>query len=289
MATINDIVNLDNYKGNPSAGGADQPAYEINAKPLEQLGLYTNFYHKVLYDQTIQDRDTKIQQMAKLADIDANNLFGKDKDYLVKKLNNLTTVAAAYAKNPNITLDDQLKWQTALAGVQNDYNSGKARALSYQTQLNSLNTNQSGEPKDILLKELNDKFNNTDISTPISSGTGYKPVKVDLPNPVTVDGTTLLNGANQVVTANWKVFNPQANSALGSSTALGLKSLMDNPNQTESDLQETADGQAQLWSGMQEAFNNVLTAKKSDGRVEKDQTRHPKGGRQRPARSASGH
>lgn len=266
MATINEITNADSYRGDVAAGGGnDGGAYEIDTRPLMQLGMYTNMYNKTVYDQTIADRDTKLNQVAALSQIDLNNLFGKDKDLLTKKLNNLNTFASEYAKNPNLTIADQLKWQTALSGVQDDYNSGKQRALSYQSQLNSLNTNQSGDQKDILLKELNDKFNNTDISTPISTGTGYKPVSVDLPVPKTIDGNSLINMANGIVDSKWSVYNPTANAALATSTTLGLNSLSDGLNGTEKDLQATASGSAQQWAGMATSFNSVLGAKNTDG------------------------
>jgi hypothetical protein len=265
MATINDIVNADNYKGDISAGGGDAGAFQIDTKPLQTLGLYTNYYNNTVYNQTVKDRDTKLQEIAKVSAIDANNLFGKDKDFLVNKLNNLKQLAVGYAKNPNLTIDDQLKWQTALSDVNNDYQSGKGRALSYQSQLNDLNANKSGEQKAILLKELNDKFANTDIATPISTGTGYKPVEVNVPPPQTLTGNTLLNGANQVVDATWSVYNPLANAALASSTVMGINSLSKGLTGTEADLQATADGHAQMWAGMTDTFNSVLSSKNTDG------------------------
>ena len=265
MASINDIVNIDSRKGDIAAGGGDAGALNIETKPLETLGLYQNYYNNTVYNQTVKDRDTKLSEIAKVSAIDANNLFGKDKDFLVSKLNNLRDFATQYAKNPNLTIDDQLKWQTALSDVNNDYLSGKQRALSYQSQLNDLNTNHSGEEKDILLKELNDKFANTDITTPISTGTGYKPVAVNVPPPSTIEGNTLLNGANQVVDAKWKVYNPLANAAMASSTVLGINSLSDGLKGTEAALQSTSSGTAQMWSGMTDSFNSVLTGKNVDG------------------------
>lgn len=265
MATINDIVNLDSRRGDVAAGGGDAGAFQVDTRPLQTLGLYTNLYNKTLYEQTVQDRDTKLAQVAKLSDIDANNLFGKDKEYLVKKLNNLRDFATQYAKNPNLTIDDQLKWQTALSDVNNDYLSGKQRALSYQTQLNDLNTSHSGQEKEILLKELNDKFNNTDISTPISTGTGYKPVSVELPAPATLTFNTLKNGANEMVDVKSTVYNPMANAALASASVLGVSSLAKGLTGTEAELQQTANGEAQHWAGMTDAFNSVLTAKDANG------------------------
>ncbi|MEO7045142.1 MAG: hypothetical protein ABI091_07510 [Ferruginibacter sp.] len=265
MATINDIVNLDSRKGDIAAGGGDAGAFQIDTKPLQTLGLYTNYYNNTVYNQTVKDRDTKLQEIAKVSAIDANNLFGKDKDFLVNKLNNLKQLAVGYAKNPNLTIDDQLKWQTALSDVNNDYQSGKGRALSYQSQLNAINTDFSGTQKDIKLKELNDKFDTTDIATPISTGTGYKPVEVNVPPPVTLTGNTLLNGANQVVDATWSVYNPLANAALASSTVMGINSLSKGLTGTEADLQATADGHAQMWAGMTDTFNSVLGSKNTDG------------------------
>lgn len=265
MATINDIVNLDSEKGDIASGGGNAGALNINTQPLEQLGLYTNFYNQTLYRQTIQDRDAKLAQVAKISDIDANNLFGKDKEYLVKKLNNLRDFAVEYAKNPNLTIADQLKWQTALSDVNNDYLSGKQRALTYQTRLNDINTNYSGDQKDIKLKELNNDFQNTDIATQLSTGTGYKPVQVNLPNPATLTLNTLKNGANQVVDVKSTVYNPQANAALAQTSVLGLNSVADGLKGTEAELQQTADGEAQHWAGMTDTFNSVLTSKNVDG------------------------
>lgn len=265
MATINDIVNLDSRKGDVAAGGGDAGAFQIDTRPLETLGLYTNLYNQTLYRQTVQDKDEKIKELAKISDIDANNLVGKDKDYLVKKLNNLRQFAVEYAKNPNLTIDDQLKWQTALSDVKNDYDSGKQRALVYHTRLDSINTNDFGDPQKIKLKELNDEFQNTDITTQLSTGTGYKPVSVDLPAPATLTFNTLKNGANEVVDVKSTVYNPKANAAIASAGVLGVGSLFKGLTGTEADLQATANGEAQHWAGMVDAFNSVLTAKNSDG------------------------
>lgn len=265
MATINDIVNLDNYKGDVAAGGGDAGAFNIDTRPLQQLGLYTNFYNKTVYDQTIQDRDKKIKEISAIADIDLNNLYGKDKELITKNLANLTAFATEYAKNPNITVQDQLKWQTALGTVQNDYMSGKQRSLAYHAQLNDINTNHSGAEKDILTNELNEKFNSTDISTPISTGTGYKPVAVDVPPPQTIEGNNLLNMANSIVDAKWSVYNPSSNAALASSTVLGLNNLRTGLTGTSANLQDIANGAAQQWAGMTNAFNATITAKNVDG------------------------
>lgn len=265
MATINDIVNLDNYKGDVAAGGGDAGAFNIDTRPLQQLGLYTNFYNKTVYDQTIQDRDQKIKEISAVADIDLNNLQGKDKELITKNLANLTAFATEYAKNPNITVQDQLKWQTALGTVQNDYMSGKQRSLAYHAQLNDINSNHSGAEKDILTNELNEKFNSTDISTPISTGTGYKPVAVDVPPPQTIEGNNLLNMANSIVDAKWSVYNPSSNAALASSTVLGLNNLRTGLTGTSANLQDIANGAAQQWAGMTNAFNATITAKNVDG------------------------
>lgn len=265
MATINEIENIDSHRGDIAAGGGNAGAFNIDTQPLQQLGLYTNFYNQTLYHQTVRDRDAKLQEVAKVADIDANNLFGKDKEYLVKKLNNLQQFAVEYAKNPNLTISDQLKWQTALADVNNDYNSGKQRAMTYQARLNDINTNYSGDQKDIKLKELNNDFQNSDISTQLSTGTGYKPVQVNLPAPATITFNTLKNGANEVVDVKSTVYNPQANAALASTSVLGVSSLTNGLTGTEAELQQTAAGEAQHWAGMTSAFNAVLTKKNVDG------------------------
>lgn len=265
MATINDIVNLDSRRGDVAAGGGDAGAFQIDTRPLQTLGLYTNFYNQTLYHQTVRDRDEKLVQVAKISDIDANNLFGKDKEYLVKKLNNLREFATQYAKNPNLTIDDQLKWQTALSDVNNDYLSGKQRAVTYQARLNDINTNYSGEQKDIKLRELDNDFQNTDIATQLSTGTGYKPVSVDLPAPATLTFNTLKNGANEVVDVKSTVYNPKANAALASASVLGVSSLANGLTGTEAELQQTANGEAQHWAGMTDAFNAVLTAKDANG------------------------
>lgn len=265
MATINEIENIDSHRGDIAAGGGNAGAFNIDTQPLQQLGLYTNFYNQTLYHQTVRDRDAKLQEVAKVADIDANNLFGKDKEYLVKKLNNLQQFAVEYAKNPNLTISDQLKWQTALADVNNDYNSGKQRAMTYQARLNDINTNYSGDQKDIKLKELNNDFQNSDISTQLSTGTGYKPVQVNLPAPATITFNTLKNGANEVVDVKSTVYNPQANAALASTSVLGVSSLTNGLAGTEAELQQTAAGEAQHWAGMTSAFNAVLTKKNVDG------------------------
>lgn len=268
MATVQDILQADSFAGNANLGGANAPAIQIDTKPLQQLALYTQFYNKTLYDQAVQDRDAKIKEIADVAKIDLNNVWGKDKDEMANDLNNLKIKAAEYAKKDTRSVQDELDWQTSIGDVMNKYNSAKQRALTYQSQLNDINTNYSGAQKDIRLKDLNKKFDSTDISTPISAATGYKPVNINLPDPIVSNVSAIKVSAdkNLATTNDISFFNPMASAPIAMNTINGVNALMNSVSGVEKDLQSTSNGEAQTWAGMKDALNAVIASKGTDGK-----------------------
>jgi hypothetical protein len=269
MATVQDILQADSYAGNANLGGANAPAIQIDTKPLQQLALYTQFYNKTLYDQAVTDRDAKIKEVADVAKIDLNNVWGKDKDEMANDLNNLKTKAADYARNGTRTVQDELDWQTSIGDVMNKYNSAKQRAVTYQTQLNDINSStDNSDQKQIKLKALNDKFNTTDISTPISSATGYKPININLPQPVvsTVSAMKLENNKNTLTSNDISFFNPLASAPVAMNAVNGVNSLLNSAKGVDKDLQATSTGEAQTWAGMKDTLNSVIASKGADGK-----------------------
>lgn len=268
MATVQEILQADSFAGNANLGGANAPAIQIDTRPLQQLALYTQFYNKTLYEQAVQDRDAKIREVADVAKIDLNNVWGKDKDEMANDLNNLKTKAAEYAKKSTRSVQDELDWQTSIGDVMNKYNSAKRRAVTYQSHLDDINTNYSGAQKDIRLKELNNKFDSTDISTPISAATGYKPVNINLPDPVVSNVSAIKVSAdkNLATTNDISFFNPLASAPIAMNTINGVNSLMNNVSGVDKDLQATSNGEAQTWAGMKDALNSVIASKGADGK-----------------------
>jgi hypothetical protein len=270
MATVQDILQADSFAGNANLGGANAPAIQIDTKPLQQLALYTQFYNKTLYDQAVKDRDAKIREVADVAKIDLNNVWGKDKDEMANDLNNLKIKAAEYAKKDTRSVQDELDWQTSIGDVMNKYNSAKQRAASYQTQLNDINSDptRTSAQKDVLLKALNDKFDKTDISTPVSAATGYKPVNINLPAPVTstVSAIKISADKNLATSNDISFFNPLASAPVAMNAINGVNSLMNNVSGVDKDLQATSNGEAQTWAGMKDALNSVIASKGADGK-----------------------
>jgi hypothetical protein len=162
-------------------------------------------------------------------------------------------------------VQDELDWQTSIGDVMNKYNSAKQRAVTYQTQVNDINSDptKTSAQKDVLLKDLNSKFDKTDISTPISAATGYKPVNINIPEPVTSTVTVLKTDANKNLLGKNEVtfFNPLASSPVALNAVNGLHSLMDNATGVDKDLQATANGEMQTWMGMKDAINSVIATK----------------------------
>jgi hypothetical protein len=270
MATVQDILQADSFAGNANLGGANAPAIQIDTRPLQQLALYTQFYNKTLYDQAVQDRDAKIKEVADVAKIDLNNVWGKDKDEMANDLNNLKIKAAEYAKKDTRSVQDELDWQTSIGDVMNKYNSAKQRAASYQAQLNDINSDptRTSAQKDVLLKALNDKFDKTDISTPVSAATGYKPVNINLPAPVTstVSAIKISADKNLATSNDISFFNPLASAPVAMNAINGVNSLMNNVSGVDKDLQATSNGEAQTWAGMKDALNSVIASKGADGK-----------------------
>lgn len=266
MATVQDILQADSFAGNANLGGANAPAIQIDTKPLQQLALYTMFYNKTLYDQAVQDRDAKIKEVADVSKIDLNNVWGKDKDEMANDLNNLKIKAAEYAKKDTRSVQDELDWQTSIGDVMNKYNSAKQRAVTYQSQIDDANKNYSGKERDIRIKDINDRFNNSDISTPISSATGYKPVGINIPNPVTSTVDVFKTDANKNLLGKNEVtfFNTLASTPVALNAVNGIHSLMNSVTGVDKDLQSTANGEMQTWMGMNDTLNAVIAAKDKD-------------------------
>jgi hypothetical protein len=166
-------------------------------------------------------------------------------------------------------VQDELDWQTSIGDVMNKYNSAKQRAVTYQTQLNDINSStDNSDQKQIKLKALNDKFNTTDISTPISSATGYKPININLPQPVvsTVSAMKLENNKNTLTSNDISFFNPLASAPVAMNAVNGVNSLLNSAKGVDKDLQATSTGEAQTWAGMKDTLNSVIASKGADGK-----------------------
>lgn len=270
MATVQDILQADSFAGNANLGGANAPAIQIDTRPLQQLALYTQFYNKTLYDQDIKDRDTKIANLAIMSQIDLNNLHGKDKDTLANSLEALKNDASDYARKDNITIQDQLKWQTSLSDVLGKYTVSKQRALSYSNEMNGINSDGTlnDKQKKIKIDDLNKRFDESSAFEPLSSGTGYKPVNINLPDPATstVSVMRIENNKNTLASNDITFFNPLASAPLAMNAVNGVNSLLNSATGVDKDLQATSTGEAQTWAGMKDALNSVIASKGADGK-----------------------
>jgi len=284
-------ANFSSYTGNAALGGGDLGVAKIDTSPIQNLAYYTFQYNKSEYDQRQKDTDAKIKELAKLSSIRLNDLHGKDKDMLTKKL--LETIKYGrdvYSKNDGNAEDKikgELDWQVNYGALLNDYNSGKERAVQYAKQKNDILTKfPSPKTQDEKMRQLDAKFDSSDIGTPISDDSAFNLEKPAIPKFTEGEAVAVKVGGNQNAKITMKYFSPQ-NANLASAAALGMLNKyiapkikdasgkeIDNPKflalskseQNEQSQLATVEGQLETYTKNTEVLNSVM----SEERFKKD-------------------
>lgn len=283
MATINEINAGAQYTGNAALGGGNNGVITIDTRPLDALAFYTMSYNKAVWDQDQKEKDDKIKKIADLSTIHLNDLIGKDKEQATKEFEELVKFAGDYARKISTTtsakLQDELEWQTKLGAFNNNYLSGKQRAISYSKQNDDINSNGNMSPaqKELAIEELNKKFNSTDIGTPISSMDNYKIEQIEVPKPVTQKVGAIAIGGDQNFETDALIYNPSLNAPIADATVMGIKKIYPEKGSEEYknasprqrlkyDYQASVDSQGKIWADMAVPLNKALRAIGTDGK-----------------------
>jgi hypothetical protein len=284
MATASDIgASFSNYQGNAGLGAVNGNPINIDTRPLQQLAAYTNMYNKSVWEQNQLDTAAKINQLAKLSDINVASLHGKDRDEFGQIWSSFLKDASDFARKtpqtPEEKVQQQLDWQVKYGKIAGLYDIAKQRSLSYLAKLNTIATSDSdAERQDVQKSQLDKEFDNTDITTPLSAMPQYKMQDITLPKPVTQEIENLSVGGDQNAKVKSTFFNPALNNPYSDATVLGIKkvypqkgtpeydSLSDNEKQ-QADQQATIDSQAKIWADMVVPLNSVVQTKGVDGKL----------------------
>lgn len=277
MATINEIATGASYTGRAELGGGNAGVITMETKPLENLAYYTMLYNKTVHEQKQKEKDAQVKELADLSNIRLNDLRGKDKEQVTIEFAELVKAAGEHAKYIPVSQQDrmrhELEWQTKYGAFKNNYGSGKTRAVAYETQLNDINSKITDpKAKEIALNKLNEKFDGTDISTPLSTMDNYKLETIEIPKPVVTEVQALAIGDNEVFNTTGKIYNPRVNAPLADQVVFGVKKAYPvkgspeydalSPNEkTQADYQATVDSDAKLAVEMTDVLNSVLLAK----------------------------
>lgn len=285
MATAAEIaVNSSNYTGDKNLGGGDFGVLKIDTKPLEQLAYYSMLFNKSEYDQRQKDADAKVDELAKLAQINLNNLVRKDKDIVAKKYTDFVTYASEFTrKNPKTheeKLAQQLEWQTKFGELMGDYNSAKKRTVGYfaaQAEIESTYTDPAD--REVAKKELDRKFDTTDLSTYIQPLPEYKTESADIPKPVTSTLSVIKKGGDENIDMEGIVFIPRVNAVVADQTLLRInqtplegtpefdKLSDDGKVQATMQANKYKKGGASVYASSAQHFNEVLQSKGQDGKL----------------------
>jgi hypothetical protein len=287
MATPAEVAQNAAYEGSAPLGNSGGGVVSVDTKPLENLAFYTMSYNKVKYDQQQKDTDQKIKELADLSDISLNDLRGKDKEQATKEFSVLLGQAADYARKTPKTQQEkiqaELDWQAQYGAFKNNFGSGKTRAVAYYKQLNDINATVSdATQKENQIKALNDKFDSTDIGTPISAMADFKIDTINIPKPNTQTFDTVGVDGNRDVVTTATIFNPSANLPLADAAVLGVKKTykkgtpeyegLSDLEQQQVDANNAVESTGKLWVDMAEPLNQILgNYKDSEGNFHEDE------------------
>lgn len=172
MATINEIVNLDSYRGDSGLGGSNEIAIQIDNKPIQQLAAYTLMYNKNQYEQRQKDADEKIKQLGQLAPYDLVNGIEKDATELKEAQAKLTEAMAEFAakgtpKSPAEKIQQDLDFQKKISEQVKLINAANARKIKLDAYKNATqaDTKLSAQEKELRIKQAEKLFTDTDINT----------------------------------------------------------------------------------------------------------------------------
>ena len=280
------IGSNDNYTGDKNLGGGDAGVYNIDVKPLENLATYTMMFQKSKWEQQQKETDAKVAQLADLSNISLNDLKGKDKEQATKEFADLQKYAAEYAiktpKNAQERIQNELDWQTKYGAFKNNFSSGKQRAVSYYKQLNEANQNiTDAAERDVVIKDLNKRFDETGIDTQISAVPNFKAQHFDLPKPSIQSVDTISILGNDTVNTKGGVFTAKANIPLADAVIMDIKKSFPKKDTTEyknlsqseklnADRQATVESTASGWADAASLLNPELQKYVANGVFDED-------------------
>lgn len=270
-----------NYQGQASAGGYTYAP--LDTKPLEDLAKYTMLYNKAEYDQRQKNADEKIAELAKIAELNANDLRGKDRDEFLKEWNKAAEDGQEYArktaKTPKEKVEQYLEWKQKVQGVANKFVSGKARAIKYVKELDEINNStDDADTKAVRKKQLDEMFDKTPINEQFGSLPKYETSTIDIPKPIASKIETVAIGDNEDIIVEGTIFNPKENLGLVNATEVGLAKLyppkgspaynnLSEDEKKQADVQGTIDSKAKIWADMAGVMNSVLQTKDAQGNL----------------------
>lgn len=282
MAEAADIgANFSNYQGNAALAGGNAGVIALDTKPLEQLAQYTFYAKRDAWQQKQKETDAKVAELADLSNISLNDLRGKDREQATKEYATLLQKASDYArkipKNAQERIQNELAWQTEKGKFKNNYSSGKARAVSYYAHLNTIMQNVTeASTQDEAIKQLNETFDNTDISTPVSAVPNFKIEKFDIPAPNTQKFNTVAILGNDNIDMEGNVYNPKLNNGVADAAILGIQkaypkegtieyaNLSDNEKK-QARIQATVKSSGKGWVDATEPLNAALAKYTKNG------------------------
>lgn len=286
MATSAEIGASDNYTGNANLGGASAPVFNIDSKPLELLSQYTFHYNKSVWDQKQAETNAKVKQLADLSNIHLNDLRGRDKEQASKEFNELLNYASDYArktpKNNEEKLQQELEWQTKLGAFNNNFDSGKNRAVSYYAHLNTIKQNiPDATTQDEAIKQLNKTFDDTTIDTPISAVPNFKIEKFGIPDPTQQKFTSVAIMGNDNLKMKNGIYNPRINGGIADASIFAIAkaypkqgtseydSLSDN-EKAQADIQRTVTSDSKGLVDSANILNKAMQPYIKDGKFDVD-------------------
>lgn len=267
-------ANFSDYRGDVGLGSGGFGVIGIDVKPLENLGIYTTLYNKDKWTKEKNDTDARVKELADLSNISLNDLRTKDRDQATKEFSTLLQKATEYArkipKNNQEKLENELQWQTEYGKFKNNFNSGKARAVTYAKRYSDImGGTQDAKAKDAELSILNKEFDDTGIETPISATSKFKTSSLDIPPPIVQKMETISIGDNQDVQFEIGYYNPKTNSGSTDATILGIQklypkegtseyNLLSDAEKNQAKIQATVESGASVWVDATSPLNSVL-------------------------------
>jgi len=269
VATINDITNAANYRGDKELGSYFNKVIDIDQKPLATLAAYTVMQNKALFDQRQKDADELIAELSKISKFDFSNAVDKDKNELLLANSELMKKAKERAQTgvyatPMEKVEAKIEFDQSIADLEAKIIKGNQRGISKQKQIADIegNINLNAKTKSLLLNEVNKIFNDTGLDDPIPNLQKYAPTFPKINDPQYTAVQTNAKDANGVYHGEFKFFNPTATNRQSVLEITGIEdSLPENATkeqQLEFALRQAQGGSKQIWENIGEKFNNAL-------------------------------
>lgn len=277
MATIQDVLAFNSYRGDANLGGGGLGVIKFDPAPLENLARYTMMYNKAEYDQRAKDTQEKIGELAELTALDPNSAIPKDREYLMGKYTEAMKYGEEYArkmpKNNEERVRHYMDYKQKMQGLKKEITAGTARSVAYVKRKQEIANDPklNGAQKALAYQELDDEANATDIFTPINPQEKFELTIPEVPAGVQRKTATLQDTGNKVVSQNFTIFDPQATMNLAYMTSAGLsdrviiaKGTPEYNNLSASEKRENdrlalvQKSGPQIWNKAAEALNTAL-------------------------------